>query len=279
LIASVVPDVLVPEARRLRLVVLVHMPLGGPTAAADGVAAGGAEQAVLSSAAAVVTTSSWTRRWLLDRYALAAGRVHVAEPGVDAAVLAPGTAAGGELLCVAAVAPHKGHDVLLAALAALADLTWSCVCVGSLGRDPEFVDRLVRQARRDRIGDRVHFVGPLAGPDLDVAYAAADLVVLASHGETYGMVLTEALAHGLPVVASDVGGVPEALGLGADGLPPGLLVPPGDPVQLADALRRWLADDALRFRLRQAARDRRTTLTAWTATATQVARVLAEAAA
>ena len=83
----------------------------------------------------------WTRRRLLELYALPADRVHVAEPAVDAADLAPGTSAGGALLCVAAVTPDKGHDVLLDALATATDLSWRCECVGSLDRDPTFVER------------------------------------------------------------------------------------------------------------------------------------------
>ena len=97
-----------------------------------------------------VTTSSWTRERLLDRYALRPDRVHVAEPGADPADLAPGTAGGGELLCVAAVTAHKGHDVLLDALAAIADLPWRCVCVGTLDRDPAFVAPAAPAGRRGR---------------------------------------------------------------------------------------------------------------------------------
>jgi glycosyltransferase involved in cell wall biosynthesis len=280
LIASTVPQVLVPEARRLRLVVLVHMPLGaGPQTDTD---ARTRERAVLSAAAAVVTTSTWTRRWLLDRYGLRPDQVHVAEPGVDAADLAPGTVAGGSLLCVAAVTPNKGHDILLAALAALSrttDLPWRCVCVGTLNRDPGFVHRLGRQARAAGIGDRVLFTGPRAGADLDAAYAAADVLVLASRAETYGMVVTEALARGLPVVASAVGGLPDALGHGAGGSRPGLLVPPGDSAALAAALRTWLTDADVRQRLRNSAHERRMTLSGWSDTSVRISGILATVAA
>ena len=134
LLASTAPEVLVPHAGRLRLVVLVHMPLGHrpPDHGADD--AWTRERAVLSAAAAVVTTSTWTRRRLLELYPLAADRLHVAEPAVDAAEVATGTVGGGALLCVAAVTPGKGHDVLLDALATTSDLPWHCVCVGSLDR-------------------------------------------------------------------------------------------------------------------------------------------------
>ena len=248
LIASPAPEALVPHSTRLRQVVLMHMPLGDRS-----------EREVLEAAVAVVVTSEWARRRLDALYGLPA---HVAEPGVDIAGLAPGTASGDALLCVAAVTPGKGHDVLLDGLATLGDLPWRCTCVGSLDRDPAFA----AEVRRHALRDRVRFSGPRTGPELDDAYAAADLLVLASHAETYGMVVTEALARGLPVLAADVGGVTEALGHGEDGTRPGLLVPPGDPAALGAALRAWLGDAELRGRLRRAARERRASLRGWPAT-------------
>ena len=150
LIASPAPEALVPEARRLRQVALVHMPLGHRPARHEVAAVRAREHAVLGAAAAVVTTSAWTRRRLEELYALPAERVHVAEPGVDAAGLAPGTEAGDALLCVAAVTPDKGHDVLLEALTTTTDLSWRCACVGSLARNPAFAAGLRRAARERR---------------------------------------------------------------------------------------------------------------------------------
>ena len=275
LIASTAPDVLVPQARRLRQIVLVHMPLGHRPPADEAEAVRAREREVLAAAAAVITTSAWTRRRLGELYGLRADCVHVAEPGVDAASLAPGTAAGGSLLCVAALTPDKGHDVLLDALATATDLSWRCECVGSLVHDPAFTYGVRRRARERGVGHRVRFRGARVGPGMERAYAAADLLVLASHAETYGMVVTEGLARGLPVLATDVGGVSEALGHGKDGGRPGLLVPPGDPNAFGAALRAWLEDPELRDRLRRAARERRAKLRPWATTASAVADVLA----
>jgi len=274
LVASTAPEVLVRHAGRLRLVGLVHMPLGDrpPDDEVDDVRR--REREVLSAATAVVTTSAWTRRRLLELYGLSADRVHVARPAVEAADLATPSPAGEALLCVAAVTFEKGHDVLLDALKAIADLSWHCVCVGSLDRDPAFVDSL---RRRTDHADRVHFTGPRTGAELDRSYAAADLLVLASRAETYGMVVIEALARGLPVVAADVGGVTEALGYGTDGVRPGLLVPPDDAAELAGALRAWLRDPELRSRLRRAARERRESLPRWSMPVSVIAAVLTEA--
>jgi glycosyltransferase involved in cell wall biosynthesis len=277
LIASTAPGVLVPHARRLRLVVLVHMPLGHRPADDATGDARRRERAVLSAGVAVVTTSAWTRRRLLELYSLPADRVHVAEPGVQGAELATGTCTGGALLCVAAVRFDKGHDVLLGALEMISDLSWHCVCVGSLDRDRAFVEGLRRRALEGGLGERVEFPGPRTGAELDRSYAAADLMVLASRAETYGMVLTEALARGLPVVAAEVGGVTEALGHGAGGIRPGLLIAPEDPAALAAALRAWLGDAELRGRLRQVARERRESLFGWSRTSSVLAGVLAGA--
>jgi len=278
LIASTMPGILVPEARRLRLAVLVHMSLGEAPPSHSVAHAHVREGAVLCAVEYIITTSSSTREALLRRYALPPEKIHVAQPGVDPAQLALGTERGGELLCVAPVSPHKGHDVLLAALAATADLPWRCVFVGPLDRDPVFVERLRLEVEAAGIGGRIRFAGVQVGDGLACAYAAADVLVLASRAETYGMVVTEALARGLPVIATAVGGLPEALGQTRDGRLPGLLVPPEDSVLLAAAIRDWLVDADLRYRLREAARERRSTLSGWEAATDRIAGILAAAA-
>ncbi len=284
LIASAAPEVLVPEARRLRLVVLLHMSLGDRAAGEAAETIRIRERAALAAAVAVVTTSEWSRNRMLDLYQLPVERLHVAEPGVAAAGVAgagvgaeleAGAEAGEAMLCVASVIPDKGHDVLLDALQMVSDLNWRCVCVGSLDRDPAFVQRLRQRILDAGLDNRVHLQGPLAGPDLDRRYAGADLMVLASRTETYGMVITEALARGLPVVATEVGGVTEALGYGFNRSRPGLLVPPDDPAALAAALRGWLTDAELRCQLRQAAGTRRDSLPKWSNTVAVLAGVLA----
>lgn len=276
LIASAAPLVLLPHAERLRLVVLVHMPVGHEPLSDEADEVRARERRVLSAATAVITTSDWTRRRLADLYGLDPERLRVCRPGVESADIAPGTAAGGGLLCVAAVIPGKGHDVLVDALATVADLVWRCVCVGTLGRAPDFVVRIGRQVRDLGLDGRISFPGPLIGASLARAYAEADMVILASRTETYGMVLTEALARALPVIATNVGGVPEAVGVNGDGCVPGILPPPGDTVAFGQALRTWLTDPELRSRLRQSACERRATLAGWDTTASAIADVLAE---
>ncbi len=276
LVACAAPEIVEPAARRLHPVVLVHLPLGDEVGLAPGTAAvrQARERRTLGSAAAMVATSAWTARRLIEQHGLPAGRIHVATPGVDAAPLAAGTAAGSQLLCVAAVTPLKGQHLLVQALASLGDTSWSCRFVGSLDRAPRYVHRVRQAANGLGLDGRVRWTGPRTGTRLAATYATADLVLLASRAEAYGMVLTEALARGVPVLATDVGGVREALGRAPDGSLPGLLVPPDDPAALADALHRWLTGPGLRRRLRDAARARRATLSGWDDTVRALTEVL-----
>jgi len=273
LIASPTAAQLLPHTGRIGMIVLLHMPLATAVDTHHDVSAERSERAVLRAAAGVVVTSEWTRRQVLARYAIPACRVHVARPGVDR-VAAPSRPVRGHLICVGVLSPHKGQDILVEALAGLADRDWHCVLAGSLDRDPDFVEQL--QTRITRLGyeHRVRLSGVLTGAALSHAYATAGLLVAPSRSETYGMTVTEALAHGLPVIATTVGGLPEALGATADDTRPGQLIPPGDPAALAAALGDWLADEGYRHRLRAAARQRQSTLRGWEQTTQEIADAL-----
>ena len=267
LIGSAAAPVLVPQAGRVGLVVLVHMPFGEVAVPPQD------ERAVLAAAAAVITTSTWTAGLLRERYGLPPERVHVARPGVDRADPVPGADGGNRLLCVGAVAPHKGQDLLLAALRGLTDDAWHCTLIGALDVDRGFVGRVRRQIADARLGDRVVLTRPLTGARLEQEYRRAGLLVAPSRLEAYGMAVAEALALGVPVVATAVGGLPEALGETPHGRP-GLLVPPDDPAALRAALAGWLHDPGLRSRLREAALARRESLEDWAVTTARVAAVL-----
>ncbi|WP_037673102.1 glycosyltransferase family 4 protein [Streptomyces griseus] len=276
LVACGVPEIIVPEADRLGLAVLVHLPLGDERGIAPEVAAelDAKERAVLRAVPAVIATSDWAVRRLVSHHGLAPERVHVAAPGADIAPLASGTDGVSRLLCVAAVTPRKGQHRLIEALATVTELPWSCVCVGSLTQDPEYVAHLRGLISTYGLQDRLELAGPRSGAALDASYAAADLMVLTSYAETYGMAVTEALARGIPVLATDVGGLPEAVGRAPDGGVPGILVPPEDPAALAAELRGWFGEADVRRRLKAAARGRRAALDGWATTAKSLAGVL-----
>jgi glycosyltransferase involved in cell wall biosynthesis len=257
LVGSTAPEVLEGLAVRARVLLLVHMPLLDRR-----------EARVVSAAHGFVVTSGWTRQRLLEVYRLAADVVHVALPGTDPAAVSPASVDGRRLLIVGPISRAKGHDVLMTALDAL-DEPWQLEVVGSRTVDPETASRLERWA----VSRSVDITGPLRPAAVAAAYARADLLVHPSRAETYGMVVTEALARGIPVAASDVGGTREALGMGRSGLP-GRLLAPADPPALAGVLRAWLSDAALRSQLRTAAAERRRSLPSWSATVDAVAAAL-----
>ncbi|WP_243074441.1 glycosyltransferase family 4 protein [Microbacterium sp. SS28] len=258
------------ESWRLRIVVLAHMVASAfPDADPRDVAG---ERQALAAARRVVATSAWTKAELVERGLVEPDRIVVAPPGTDAAAPALGSARGTALLCLGVVAPHKGQDVLVEALADLdADVDWTCTIAGSLETIPAFAHRVADDAAA--LGERVRMPGVLAGTALDDAYRDADLLVAPSRVEAYGMAVTGALGRGIPVVASDVGGIPEAVAPGHAAL----LVPPGDARALADALERWMADPRLRERLTAAARSGRERRPLWSDTAARVAAALEEA--
>lgn len=271
LVAGLSADAVTAETGRLRVVILAHMVSEAFPDAEPSVVEG--ERRALRAADLVVTTSAWTRSALVSRGIVADERVRVATPGSDAATPARGTPTGGALLCVGVVAPHKGQDVLVEALASLrGPHEWTCTIAGA--GDSSFARAVARRIAQAGVGARVRMAGVLTGPALESAYRGADLLIAPSRVEAYGMAVTDALRRGIPVLASDVGGIPEAVASSAGVV----LVPPGDPVALGAALERWLTDPEFRAGLTRAARETSARLPSWEDTAAEVARALEEAA-
>jgi glycosyltransferase involved in cell wall biosynthesis len=241
-------------------VALVHHPLALETglARAEASALAVLERRLLARATRVIVTSPGTQRDLAA-YNVADARIGVICPGTDPAPVTRGSAGPGlALLCVASLTPRKGHLVLLDALAELIELDWHLTCVGSLERDPACARSIVAAVDRLGLHRRVTLVGERAEADVAPFYYRADVLVLASYHEGYGMVLTEALARGLPVVATRAGAIPETVPAAA-----GLLVAPGDPPALASALRKVMTEPGVRARLLAGARAARRRLPSW----------------
>jgi glycosyltransferase involved in cell wall biosynthesis len=245
------PEVASELVGRHPLLALVHHPL----ALEWGLSADQAdvlrrsERAALASAQGVVVTSPATARIIVSDYGVPAERITVARPGNDRAPQARGSRNGPpHLLSVGAVVPRKGFDVLVAALATLTDLPWRLTIAGDLTRDPTAAAKLHSDIARHGLADRIAVLGAVSSEQLGTLYDTADLFVLASYFEGYGMAYTEALAHGLPVIGTKAGAIPETIPGDA-----GLLVAAGDPAALADALHRALSDTGMRLRLSEAA--------------------------
>jgi glycosyltransferase involved in cell wall biosynthesis len=255
--------------------VVVHLPLsdevGLETMQRQRYAA--LEAKTVQAASGVLCSSRWSAVELSRRY----GRsdVGVAIPGVRPAPVARGSQDSGSprILSVASLAPTKDQLTLLHALAQLEDLPWKADLVGSDQADPIYAARLRAEIVAVGLRDRILVPGAVAGTALDQKWDAADLLVLSSRVETYGLVVVEALAHGIPAVVSAGTGAIEALQEGAtkySTATPGTSVPAGDPAGLAAVLRRWLTEPMLRRAWRQAALARRDTLPGWQQTAQAV---------
>jgi len=269
-----IPEIIERHGSRLRIVALVHLPLAADVGigedAAERIAV--AEQRALRAASLVVVTGRATLS-LLARYTLPSSRVVVIEPGTTPAALARGSAAAQlELLCVATLNQGKGHGDLIAALAAVPSRNWRLTCAGSLTRHPPTVARVRAIIQECRLDDRVVLAGELGGDALETCYDQSDLFVLATLRETYGMAVAEALAHGLPVVSTETGAIPDLVGSEA-----GLLVPPGDIAALTSALARFMNDADLRERLAAGARRVRPRLPGWEVAVEKMAAALTSA--
>lgn len=255
-------DVVEREASRLRIVALVHLPLAADVGIDRDTAAllAVGERRALASAKLIIVTGSATLP-MLARYELRRDRVVVVEPGTDRAPLARGS--GGaflQLLCVATLGPGKGHEILLRALADVRHQSWRLTCAGSVTRHPVTADCVRATVRRVGLEDRVAIVGELDSSSLADCYDHADVFVLATLQETYGMAVAEALARGLPVVGTTTGAIADLVGDEA-----GLLVPPRNTGALTEAVARVLGDAQLRARLAEGARRVRDRLPTWDA--------------
>ena len=270
------PDEAAREAARLRLIALVHHPLADETGLSAEARAGleASERRALTCVRHVIVTSPRTAA-ALDRYGVVPSSITVIEPGTDSAPQARGSSGSGpergtvELLCVATIVPRKGHDVLVQALAAIREASWHLTCVGGLDRDDAWAGAICAQVSSAGLTSRIAFVGELDREPLDRCYDAADVFVLPTWYEGYGMAVAEALARGLPVVSTATGAIADLVGHDA-----GLLVPPGDIAALTRALSSVVTDDALRGRLADGARSARARLRSWDDAAGLMARTI-----
>ncbi len=202
------------------------------------------EDAVLQACPHILVTSKATRRWLVDEFALAAERITVAEPGIVRPPRSRGCGAPPSILAVGAVSDRKAYPLLVEALASLKPLGWRLTIAGSTTLSPVATDQLRSAIEAAGCSGRIRLAGAVADDELAALYAGADLFVSASLHEGYGMALADALAYGLPVVASSAGAAADLLPDDA-----ALKVREGDVSALSEALRRALTDPGLRRRL------------------------------
>lgn len=280
LVAVGAPDELEYAARAGRETwVLVHMTVAGTSQ--PPLLAG--EARALRAASGIICTSTTASATLRERYGLSG--ICVALPGVDPAPVASGSEPP-RIIAVAALLPNKDQLLTVAALAAIRDLDWTAALVGSDQADPGYAAQVRAAITANGLGQRIRLTGELTGEALEREWDAADLALLVSRAEAFGMVVTESLARAIPVVVREGTGAVEALGLAGlthdDGGPrlPGVAVPlvpdnRAGPARLAEVLRRWLDDAGTREAWRRAALDARNRLPGWNQTAKTVLDALA----
>ena len=283
------PELFERHMPRLRIVALVHHPLGDETGVseADRERLLALEMRGLAAAAGTIVTSPFTARRLEGLRADPA-RVRVVIPGTEPAHQAvstleptrdfgspgwPRTEGAVRLLSVGSVTPRKGHDLLVEALADVADRPWHCIVAGSLERAPEFVRQVQHRVEHLALGARIDFTGELDDAALTALLESADVFVLPSWYEGYGMALTEALQHGLPVISTTGGAIADTVPVAA-----GRLVTPGDGKALSAALAEVLDSPGTRQAMADAARKHAAALPDWSQQAAQFARALTDLA-
>ena len=258
---GVLPEV----AARLRasnpLIALVHHPLALESGLSrdEAQVLHASEQTALTSARRVVTTSAATKDLLIADYRLPADCITVVLPGTDRPrekrILGSGPPS---LLAVGAIVPRKGYDVLVAALATLKDLSWRLTIAGDRNRDPAAAARLEADIVAFGFDGRIALTGAVTDERLAELYQSADIFVLPSRFEGYGMAFAEAIGHGLPVIGTTAGALPGTIPPGA-----GILVAPDDAWALAAALRRLIEDPYERQQLSAAAHEAAQDLPTW----------------
>lgn len=263
------PEALIRTFNR-PIIALCHHPLAleNGISAARAEALQASEQAALALAAHVIVTSSLTGKILEGDFAVPRNRITVAEPGTARKARATGSGLPAlQLLAVGSIVPRKGYAVLVEALAGLKNRSWFLRIVGA-ARALETVNALQRQITEAGLADRILLTGAVRERDLDTFYEKADLFIMSSLFEGYGMVLGEAMQRGLPIVTTTGGAASDTVPEGA-----GLKVPPGDSDALRAALDKAMADPDLRATLGEAAWQAGQTLPRWEDTA----RIIADA--
>ena len=255
---GVLDDVLAKHKFRLKLVSLCHHPLAleSGISSEEAYRMGKSEARALSMAAKIITTSRHTANVLISDYGVRAKKIVTAVPGTDPAPLAPCKGKPLRLLTVATLTKRKAHDILIQALATLKHLEWEAHFVGPDDVDAAWTQELLNMLGDFELEDRVHIQGPVV--DISEEYIKADLFVLPSLYEGYGMVFAEALAHGIPIVAANAGAVPDLVPASA-----GVLVTPKSIDSLREALETLFVSPSARASLQQGAKECAKNLPSW----------------
>jgi glycosyltransferase involved in cell wall biosynthesis len=247
------PEVAACVAEHHPLVALIHHPLAFEFGLSEGQAAllKQSETEALRHVSKVIANSPATARDLNRHYGVPMDRIDVVLPGTDRSIqqrersqITYSNRDAVRLLSVGSIIPRKGFHHLIEALTPLADLPWTLSIAGDTTRHPSAYEDLMADINRFHLEGRVKVLGAVSNEELESLYSQADVFVLASLFEGYGMVYAEAMAYGLPIIATTGGAIPDTVPSEA-----GLLVSPGDVPALTHALKTLIEDAPCRSRL------------------------------
>ena len=255
---GVLDEIAEEEKDRLCLIAVCHHPLAFETGLDEQQQKGllESERRALSCTKAIIVTSEHTRTILVTQFGVTDEKITTAVPGTDPVSFAACDGDPIRLLTIASLIPRKGHDILIHALAQLNQLDWKACFIGSSEFEKNWASSLKQQVDNLNLTQRITFVESVE--NIRHEYQQADVFVLPSLYEGYGMVFAEALAAGLPVVGAEAGAVPEVVPENA-----GILVPPGDSDSLAAALKEILTNKQLRKKLQFGAQRVSANLPSW----------------
>ncbi|KZL25206.1 MULTISPECIES: glycosyltransferase family 4 protein [unclassified Pseudovibrio] len=239
-------------ADRSSLIALVHHPLFLESGIAPELAKvlRAAETQALTFAKHVIVTSPSTQKTLISQMDVPAEKISIVLPGIDrptvseSAPTSNDTLATPKLLCVGSLVPRKGQLHLVEALGQLKHLDWHLDLIGETRFDPEYASQVRSQIKKHDLTERIRVHGGIPKAELTGFYQSADLFVLPTYYEGYGMAFAEAMSFGLPIIASGEGAV-------ASTVPPtaGFHVGAGDPLALGKAIKTLLQNKELRSQL------------------------------
>ena len=220
------------------------------------------EKLMLTSAHLIIANSKDTKV-KLESMGFHRQAIEVVHPGFDIPYHTPSTEPphqnGIKILFVGNLLPGKGVEFLLEAIHHLKSAGATLDVVGDEGVAPGYSRRLKEMVAHGELKEKVRFRGRVAWEVIGDFYSGADIFVLPSRYEAYGTVLAEAMSFGLPIVATNVGGIPEIVAHGKNGL----LVPPGDARSLAAAINKFVLSASLREEFSKASYERSTELNSW----------------
>ena len=259
------------DAIEQRIIALVHHPLALESGLSEGQQRElrASETYALARASRIITTSSVTAKLLQEQYQVSAGDISVAEPGSPRSARAVGGDGVVQLLAVGAVIPRKDYLGLIEALKLVEHSHWQLTIVGATDHNRGYAQKVREAILSSGLRRQIELAGEVSTPELNASYASADIFVMSSRYEGYGMVLTEALARGLPIVCTDAGAMAETVGDDA-----AIKVPAGDAMAFAGSLQKLLTNPEERQRRADAAWSAAKLLPSWDGCARKVADVV-----